>query len=385
MKREIFDQDHEAFRAIAAEFVTREVVPNQERWETQKLVDRDTWRVAANHGLIGLFADPLYGGAGISDFRFRYVLVEELQRVGASSLSSGFGVHEDIVLPYICELGNSEQHRRWLPRLSSAQWVGAIALTEPDTGSDLSAIRTRAKLDGDSWVLSGSKTFITNGSTCDLVIVAAKTDSGGGAEKLSLFVVECDAEGFSRGRKLEKLGLHAQDTAELFFDNVRVPRENLLGEVGSGFRYLMERLPRERMTIAILSVASARAALNWTIDYTKQRSAFGRPIAAFQNTQFTLADLATDVDVLECYIDRAVAALNDGSLSAVDAAKAKLAASETQNRVVDACLQLFGGNGYMLEYPIARAFADARVQTIYGGTSEIMRLIIGREVTGLRA
>ena len=268
--------------------------------------------------------------------------------------------------------------------MAAGEWIGAIAMTEPGAGSDLQGVRTTAVRDGDTWVLNGAKTFITNGISADIVIVVARTNPDAGSRGFSLLVVERDMPGFTRGRKLDKIGMHAQDTAELFFDDVRVPVSNLLGNEGRGFVHLMERLPRERMSIAISALASLRAALTWTVEYTTQRKAFGQPIAAFQNTGFELATAVTEVDVLEAYLDKAVLALNAGTLTAVDAAKAKLWATEVQRRVLDRCLQLFGGYGYMAEYPIARAYADARVQTIYGGTSEIMKTIIARDVTRLR-
>jgi len=384
MQRDLYDADHEAFRAVAREFVQREVVPHQQRWEAERFIDRDAWLAAGKQGLIGLPVPEEYGGPGAADFRYRCVLMEELARVGAASLSSGFGLQDDIALPYLIDLGTAEQKSRWLPPMVSGESIGAIAMTEPGAGSDLQGITTTAARDGEEWVVNGAKTFITNGIAADLVIVAARTDPAAGARGISLIVVQRGAPGFTRGRKLDKLGLHAQDTAELFFDDVRVPASNLLGNLGGGFVHLMERLPRERMSIAIQAGTSVRAAIDWTVTYTKERRAFGKPIAAFQNTQFELANAVTEVDVLEAYLDKATLALNAGTLSAVDAAKAKLWATEVQNRVIDRCLQLFGGYGFMMEYPIARAFADARVQTIYGGTSEIMRTIIGRDITGLR-
>ena len=310
--------------------------------------------------------------------------MEELAKVCATSLSSGFGLQDDIAIPYLVDLGTPEQKARWLPPMAAGEWIGAIAMTEPGAGSDLQGIRTTAIRDGDYWVLNGAKTFITNGINAELVIVVARTDPQAGSRGISLLVAERGMPGFTRGRKLDKIGMHAQDTAELFFDDVRVPAANLLGREGGGFVHLMERLPRERMSIAIMALASVRAALEWTVDYTTQRTAFGRPLAAFQNTQFELATAVTEADVLEAYLDKAVLELNAGTLTAVDAAKAKLWATEVQHRILDRCLQLFGGYGYMAEYPIARAYADARVQTIYGGTSEIMKTIIAREVTGLR-
>jgi len=311
-------------------------------------------------------------------------VMEEFARAGATSISSGFGLQDDIAIPYIIDLGTDEQKSRWLPKMASGECIGAIAMTEPGAGSDLQGVRTTAARDGDEWVVAGAKTFITNGINSDLVIAVARTDPNAGSRGISLLVVERGMPGFSRGRKLHKIGLHGQDTAELFFDDVRVPVTNLLGREGGGFVHLMERLPRERMSIAVMGLASARAALGWTVEYTANRMAFGQPIAAFQNTQFELASMVTEVDVLEAYVDKAVLALNAGELTVVDAAKAKLWATEVQNRVLDRCLQLFGGYGYMSEYPIARAFTDARVQKIYGGTSEIMKTIIAREITGLR-
>lgn len=384
MRRTLFEGDHEAFRGTVREFVDREVVPNQDRWERERAIDRGTWIAAAKQGIVGLPAPERLGGAGAQDFRYRCVVMEEFARVGAASLSSGFGLQDDIALPYILDLATEEQLQRWVPAMAAGESIGAISMTEPGAGSDLQGVRTTAIQDGDEWVINGAKTFITNGIYSDIVIVFARTDPDAGSKGFSLIVVERGRSGFNRGRKLDKLGLHAQDTAELFFDNVRVPRHNLLGREGGGFVHLMERLPRERMSIAVMALASARAAINWTIEYTTQRTAFGKPLAAFQNTQFQLAEMVTEVDVLEAYIDRAVVELNAGTLSAIDAAKAKLWGSEVQKRVIDRCLQLFGGYGFMMEYPIARAFADSRVQTIYGGTSEIMKTIIGRDVTGLR-
>jgi long-chain-acyl-CoA dehydrogenase len=384
VRRNLYEPDHEAFREVVQAFVKREVIPNQERWEDDRSVDRQTWLAAGKQAIIGLPVPEEFGGGGTGDFRFRCVVMEELARVGATSLSSGFGLQDDIAVPYLIDLGTQEQKARWLPPMAAGEWIGAIAMTEPGAGSDLQGIRTTAVRDQDTWVLNGAKTFITNGINSDLVIVVARTDPDAGSRGISLVVAERGMPGFTRGRKLDKIGLHAQDTAELFFDDVRVPAANLLGREGGGFVHLMERLPRERMSIAIMALASLRAALRWTIDYTTQRTAFGRPIAAFQNTQFELATAVTEVDVLEAYLDKAVIELNAGTLTAVDAAKAKLWATDVQHRVLDRCLQLFGGYGFMAEYPIARAYADARVQTIYGGTSEIMKTIIARDITGLR-
>ncbi len=389
MRRDLYEPDHEAFREVAQAYVKREVTPNLQRWEQERSIDRQAWLAAGKQAIIGLLIPEKFGGAGTGDFRYRCVVMEELVKVCATSLSSGFGLQDDIAIPYIVDLGTEEQKARWLPPMATGECIGAIAMTEPGAGSDLQGIRTTAVRDGEHWVLNGAKTFITNGIHSDLVIVVTRTDPDAGSHGISLLVAERGMPGFTRGRKLDKIGLHAQDTAELFFDDVRVPAANLLGREGGGFVHLMERLPRERMSIAILALSSARAALGWTVEYTTQRTAFGQPLAAFQNTAFELATAVTEVDVLEAYLDKAVlalnAALNADELTAVDAAKAKLWATEVQHRVLDRCLQLFGGYGYMAEYPIAQAYADARVQTIYGGTSEIMKTIIAREVTGLRA
>ena len=385
MRRNLYDTDHEAFREVVQAFIKREVEPNNERWEAERNVDRSAWLAAGKQSIIGHLIPERFGGLGTTDYRFRAVVTEELARVGATSVSSGFGLQDDIAIPYIVDLGTEEQLERWLPKMASGEAIGAIAMTEPGAGSDLQGIRTTAVKDGDDWIVNGAKTFITNGINADLVIVVARTNPADGARGISLLVLERGMPGFSRGRKLDKIGLHGQDTAELFFNDVRVPANNLLGREGGGFVHLMERLPRERLSIAVMGVASSRAAIGWTVDYTTQRTAFGQPIAAFQNTAFELASVVTETDVLEAYIDKSILALNAGELTAVDAAKAKLWGTEVQKRVLDRCLQLFGGYGYMNEYPIARAYADARVQTIYGGTSEIMKTIIARDLTGLRA
>jgi alkylation response protein AidB-like acyl-CoA dehydrogenase len=384
VRRNLYEPDHEAFREVVQAYIKREVMPHIERWEEERSVDRQAWLAAGKASIIGLGVPEEYGGGGTDDFRYRCVVMEELARVCAASVSSGFGLQDDIAIPYLADLGTDEQKARWLPPMAAGEWIGAIGMTEPGAGSDLQGIRTTAVPDGGDWILNGAKTFITNGINADLVIVVARTDAGAGSRGISLLVVERGMPGFSRGRKLDKIGLHAQDTAELFFDDVRVPAANLLGRQGGGFVHLMERLPRERMSIAIMALASVRAALGWTVEYTTTRTAFGKPIAAFQNTGFELATMVTETDVLEAYLDKAVLELNEGTLTAVDAAKAKLWATEVQHRVLDRCLQLFGGYGFMAEYPIARAYSDARVQTIYGGTSEIMKTIIARDITGLR-
>lgn len=380
MKSDLFDEDHEAYRETVREFVEREVVPNMERWDTDHLIDRETWVAAGKQGLLGLSIPEELGGAGEQDYRYRVIVMEELARVGASSLQSGFSTNDDIVLNYLLRQANEEQRTRWLPGFASGETIGAIAMSEPAAGSDLRGIRTSAVADGDGWILNGSKTFITSGILADLVIVFARTDPEAGSHGFSLFVVESGMAGFSRGRKLDKVGLHAQDTAELFFEDVRIPRENLLGELGGGFGYLMESLPLERLGIAIAGQASAEAVLGWTVDYVREREAFGRKIGEFQGLGFKLAELATAVDISRSYVDRCVREHNAGTLSAVDAAKAKFWVTDLQGEVIDAGVQMHGGYGYMMEYPVAKAFIDARIQRIYGGTNEIMKEIIHRDL-----
>jgi alkylation response protein AidB-like acyl-CoA dehydrogenase len=367
-------------RASVREFAAREIAPYQEKWIADGLIDRSAWLAAGAQGLLGLAVPATYGGAGEPDYRYRLVIMEELARIGAASFNAGTSVQDDLVVPYLLDLGTPEQKEAWLPRLCAGTAIGALALTEPGTGSDLQAVRTSATRQGDGWLLSGSKTFITNGVLADVVVVFARTDPAAGSRGFSLFLVDRAMPGFDRGRKLEKLGLRANDTAELFFNDVALPATALLGEVGRAFEHIMVRLPRERMSIATTSLAAAQAAFEWTYAYCFERRAFGQPIGDFQHSRFTLAEMSTELDVARAYIDRAVLALNDGTLSAVDAAKAKWWMSDLQQRIVDRCLQLHGGYGYMLEYPIARAFADARIQPIYGGTNEIMKEIIGRDL-----
>ncbi|GAB2869371.1 acyl-CoA dehydrogenase family protein [Nocardioides pacificus] len=384
MDRGLYTEDHEQFRKVVGEFVRREVEPHLEEWDEQRSTGRDVWIAAGEQGVVGLSGPEEYGGPGLGDFRYRMIVCEELSRVGAASLGSSFGLQDDILIPYVADLGTAEQKQRWLPDMCAGRKIMAVAMTEPGTGSDLKGIRTSGvKVDG-GWKVNGSKTFITSGIQSDYVVVVTKTDPAGGTDAFTLLVVEDGMPGFSRGRKLDKLGLKAQDTAELFFEDVFVPEDNVLGSVGGGFRQLMHHLPLERLSIAAMALAAADAALRWTLDYTNEREAFGQPIADFQNSRFVLADMATELDVTRAYVDKCVLAYNEGNLSAVDAAKAKLWSTEVQNKVVDRCLQLHGGYGWMMEYPIARAYLDARVQKIYGGTNQIMRQIIGRELTGRR-
>lgn len=370
------DPDAEAFRELARDFCEKELVPHQQRWADQKQVDRELWRTAGTVGLLCLSIPEEHGGGG-GTFAHEAVLVEEQSRAGDSAW--GVSVHNGIVAPYLLAYGSPEQRRRWLPKLASGEYVGAIAMTEPGTGSDLQAIQTRAVRDGAAYVLDGAKTFITNGAQADLVVVAAKTDQGKGAEGVSLIVVEAATEGFRRGRVLDKSGLKGQDTAELFFDGMRVPADNLLGETeGQGFVQLMQQLPQERLIIAIGAVAAMEAVLQETVRYTKERTAFGRPIFNFQNSKFVLAECATEAKVCRAFLDQCIDQHLAGALDVPTAAMAKWWTTERANQVVDRCVQLFGGYGYMTEYPIARAWADLRVQKIYGGTNEIMKEIISR-------
>lgn len=380
MERTLFDSSHNDFRDAVRQFIDRHVLSEYDRWEAEGLVDRDLWRLAGESGFLGMSVPTEYDGGGEPDFRYNAVLVEEFARAGAVSLSSGFGLHNDVVAPYLLELCTEEQKRRWLPGFCSGEIVTAIAMTEPGTGSDLKAVRTTAIRDGDSYVLNGTKTFITNGIHSDLVIVAAKTDPSAGARGISLLVVERDMPGFQRGRKLDKAGMHSQDTAELIFEDVLVPAENLLGEENKGFGYLMRNLPQERLSIAAVAVASAQAALDWTMQYCHDRKAFGQEIGSFQNSRFKLAEMATEIELAQVYVDRAILELNAGTLTTVDASKAKWWTTELMKRTTDTCLQLHGGYGYMDEYPISRAWRDARVHTIFGGTTEIMKEIIGRDL-----
>jgi len=380
VNRDFYEPDHEAFREVVQAYIKREVAPNEQRWEEERSVDRQAWLAAGKQSLIGMLVPEEYGGVGTSDFRYRCVMMEEFAQICATSISSGFGLQDDIAIPYIVDLATEEQKARWLPPMASGECIGAIAMTEPGAGSDLQGIRTTAVRADDRWILNGAKTFITNGINSDLVIVVARTDPDAGARGISLLVVERDMPGFTRGRKLDKIGMHAQDTAELFFNDVRVPIENRLGEEGQGFRYMTSNLAQERLSIAIAGVAAARGALQWTLKYVKERSAFGQPIGSFQNSRFALAEMATEVELATTFVDQAVLALNDGELTPEDAAMAKWWSTELQGRVIDRCVQLHGGYGYMLEYPIARAYADARVTRIYGGTTEIMKEIVGRSL-----
>jgi len=376
MRRTIFEPEHDAFRESVRAFCDKEIVPHHKEWEAAGIVPRELWLEAGKQGFLGFMVPEEYGGGGQRDFRFNAVLIEELTRCGASG--PGFGVHTDINSAYLLDLTNDEQQARWLPGFASGELITAIAMTEPGAGSDLQGIATTAVRDGDHYVLNGAKTFISNGILSDLVIVVAKTAPDEGYQGISLLVVERGMEGFERGRNLDKLGLKAQDTAELFFDDVRVPVANLLGEEGQGFVYLMERLPQERLAIAVVAAAACERVLDLTTEYVKSRTAFGRPVGSFQNSRFAIAEMATETQIARVYVDRCITELAAGTLTVSDAAMAKWWTTELQKRVVDQCLQLHGGYGYMSEYPISKAYLDTRIQTIYGGTTEVMKEIIGR-------
>ncbi len=379
MPRNIYEEDHESLRASAREFVERVLRPRAEEMIELKSIPRDIWREAGKQGFFGLDIPEEYGGAGTDDYRFNAVVAEEWARFNMAT-SSCFGIHADVCPAYIVDLGTEEQKQRWLPGIASGDLIIAIGMTEPSGGSDLAALKTTAVRDGDDWVLNGSKTFITNGYQADLVIVAARTDASKGAKGITLFMVERDMDGFVNGRKLDKVGMDESDTAELFFENVRVPDENRLGEVGLGFIAMMQRLPQERIGSAIANTAHAKAILEETIQYAKDRKAFGQSIGNFQHNKFLLAELVTQIEVTESYVDDCVVAHSKGELTAIDAAKAKWWSSQVQNDVLDHCVQLHGGYGFMNEYRVARAWRDARVTKIWAGSNEIMKELIGRDL-----
>ncbi|OPG11448.1 acyl-CoA dehydrogenase family protein [Microbispora sp. GKU 823] len=379
MRRTIYGEDHEAFRDSVRQFVIRSVAPRAEEFIERRLIDREVWREAGRQGFLGLEVPEEYDGAAAGDYRFNAVLTEELAGVGLA-LASSFSIHFDVVAPYLVELTTDEQRKRWLPPFCSGEMITAIGMTEPSGGSDLAALRTTAVRDGSDWIVDGSKTFITNGYQADLVVVAARTSPEKRAKGITLFAVEEGMPGFHRGRKLDKVGQPEADTAELFFEGVRVPAGNVIGEVDRGFVAMMERLPQERLGSAVTNISHAAAVLAETLSYVKERKAFGQAIGSFQYNKFTLADLVTKVEVTRAYVDQCVAAHADGELTAVDAAKAKMWTAEVQNQVIDACVQLYGGYGYMREYRVARAWMDARVTRIWAGSNEIMREIVGRDL-----
>ncbi|MBP0452773.1 acyl-CoA dehydrogenase family protein [Kitasatospora sp. RG8] len=380
MERDIYTEEHEDFRTTVRSFLAKEVLPHYDRWEQAGIVDRSAWLAAGRQGLLGLAVPEEYGGGGSTDFRYAAVLAEEFARAGASGLA--LGLHNDIIGPYLTSLATDEQKRRWLPGFCTGELITAIAMTEPGTGSDLQGIRTHAVDQGDHYLLNGAKTFISNGILADLVVVVARTTPEGGAHGLSLLVVERGTPGFERGRNLDKIGQKSQDTAELFFEDVRVPKENLLGEENRGFVYLMQNLAQERLTIAAAAIAGAEHLVEITTAYVKQREAFGRPLAKLQHVRFEIAELATECAVTRAFVDRCIIEHNRYALTPADASMAKWWATELQKRTADRCLQLHGGYGYMSEFPVARAFTDGRIQTIYGGTTEIMKEIVGRSILG---
>jgi alkylation response protein AidB-like acyl-CoA dehydrogenase len=380
MRRTLFDDEHDLFRDSVRRFIASEAAPHNERWERSGIVDRALFTSAGAHGFLGMAVPERYGGGGVDDFRYNLVIAEEVQRGGINAAGLGWTLHNDICLPYFLSLCTDEQKERWLPGICSGELITAIAMTEPGIGSDLASMTTTARRDGDDYMVSGSKTFITNGINADLVITAVKTDPDERHKGMSLVVVERGMEGFERGRNLDKIGMHAQDTAELFFTDVRVPVANRLGDEGEGFRYLVTNLPQERLSIAATGVSAARAVFDETLGYVKERQAFGQPIGSFQNSRFRMAEMATEIEIAQSFVDRCVLALNAGELTAEEASMAKWWCTELQGRVADACVQLHGGYGYMTEYPVARAYADARITRIYGGTTEIMKEIIGRSL-----
>jgi alkylation response protein AidB-like acyl-CoA dehydrogenase len=374
--RTLFTAEHEDFRKTVRRFFETEVVPNREAWDEQQHVDRGLWNKAGEMGLLCVTMPEEYGGMGV-DRTYSTILMEEQSYAGDSGV--GFSLHSDIVAPYINNFGSHELKAKYLPKLASGEMVGAIAMTEPGTGSDLQGVKTTAVLDGDDYVLNGSKIFITNGYLSDLVVVVAKTgNSGEGAKDISLLLVEAASPGFTKGKPLKKVGMKAQDTCELFFNDVRVPKSNLLGQQGMGFIMLMKELAWERLIIAITSVAGAEAAMKHTLEYTRSRKVFGKPVASFQNTRFKLAEMKAELAIARVYVDRCLEMTLAGKLGVEDAAIAKYWTSDLMNKVIDECVQLHGGYGYMLEYPVARAWIDARAQRIYGGTNEIMKELIAR-------
>ena len=380
MERDLYDDEHEQLRTSFRAWLAKEVVPHVDEWDNAGITPRTLFTDAGSHGFLGFDVPEEHGGGGVPDFRYNAVIDEELQYAGVGAAGLGISLHNDICVPYFLRYCTDEQRTRWLPGIASGELITAIGMTEPGIGSDLASMSTTAIRDGDRYVVNGSKTFITNGINADLVITAVKTDPSQKHKGMSLLVLERGMEGFERGRNLDKIGQHAQDTAELFFNDVSVPVENRLGNEGEGFLQLVANLPQERLSIAIAAVAAGRAALDWTLEYVKERTAFGKTIGSFQNTRFVLAEVATELEIAQTFVDRCVRLLNETRLTAEDAAMAKWWCTELQKRAIDRCLQLFGGYGYMLEYPIARAYTDARVTTIYGGTTEIMKEIIGKQL-----
>ena len=380
MDRAIFEPEHQDFRDSVRRFVADEIMPNFEQWEADGIVPRELFQKAGEKNMLAMSVDEEFGGLGLDDFRFNQVIIEEGGYAGATGPILGITLHNDVCLPYFEEYCTDEQKERWMPGIVDGSLITAVAMTEPGIGSDLAGMSTKAIRNGDHYIVDGSKTFITNGINADLIITAVKTDPKEKHRGMSLMIIERGMDGFERGRNLDKVGMHSQDTAELFFNEVPVPVENLLGNEGDGFKYLVNNLAQERMSIAVAAVAAAQAALNWTLEYVKERYAFGTPIGTFQNSRFQMAEIKTEVDIATTYMDQCIMALNAGTLTVEDAAAAKWWTTEMADRVIDKCVQLHGGYGYMLEYPIARAYADNRVTRIYGGTTEIMKEIVGRSM-----
>ncbi|MBM3426021.1 MAG: acyl-CoA dehydrogenase [Bacteroidetes bacterium] len=380
LHRSLFQEEHALFRQSVREFIAREIIPFNAEWETQKQVSRESWMKLGENGFLGIQAPEHLGGLNIQDFRFNAIFIEELGLSGCSGPAIGYPLHNDIVMPYILHYGTEEAKKAYVPKMVSGEWIGAVAMTEPGAGSDLQGMRSTALDQGDHFVLNGSKTFITNGYLSDVVVVAAKTDPTRGAKGISLFLVDKDMPGFTKGVPFEKVGLHAQDTCELFFEEVKIPKQNLLGNLGEGFTYLMTELAQERLVVALAAIALSEYALSSTIDYVKQRKAFGKAISEFQNTRFKLAEMAAMVEQGRIYCDYLVQLHNEGKLDSAMASAAKYNMTELQCKVADECVQLHGGYGYMWEYGVARAWADARVQRIYAGTNEIMKELIARKI-----
>jgi len=380
VKRAIFEPDHKDYRETVRRFVAEELVPNHEQWEEEGVVPRELFAKAADKGILAMGVPEAYGGLGVDDFRFNQIVLEEVGYAGVAGSGLGITLHNDVCMPYFLEYCSEEQRERWLPGIADGSLITALAMTEPGIGSDLASLAATARRENGHYVVNGAKTFITNGINADLIITAVKTDPSERHRGISLIIIERGMEGFERGRNLDKLGMHAQDTAELFFTDVHVPVENRLGDEGKGFLYMVSNLAQERMSIAIAAVSSAQAAFDITLEYVKERTAFGQPVGSFQASRFALAEMKTEIELATVYVDQAVMALNAGELSAEDAAMAKWWSTELQGRVVDKCLQLHGGYGYMLEYPIARYYNDARITRIHGGTTEIMKEIVGRSL-----
>lgn len=378
---ELNQQERDLFRDNVRKFLQKEIIPHYDQWERAEIFPREVWNLFGENGYLCVDLPEEYGGYG-ADFGMSAIIAAELGRAGLGALCSSVSVHSDIVAPYILHLGSEEQKRAWLPKMVTGEAVGAIGMTEPGAGSDLQGMRTSAVVDGEHYVINGQKTFITNGQHCDVLVLATKTDANAGARGITLFLVDCQAEGFKRGRNLEKMGLHSGDTSELFFDTLRVKASDVLGGVGRGFANLMDELPRERLILGIGAIGACDGMLEWTVQYVTERKAFGQNVSQFQNSRFTLAHLKTQIEINRAFVDQCTVKYKQGTLTTVEASMVKLSTTELQCKVADDCLQLFGGYGYMREYPISRAFVDARIQRIYGGTSEIMKEIIARSLVG---